>query len=461
MTSLVTAQLTLSNGQSSGTLEYSVKTYAERVLANVDTNEEYAKCADLIRFTLDDIEKVFLEFDGIMRESVVYVNGKRVGGCHFGYLSFEVDITDYVKKGENLLAVHAIVYPDSSRWYSGGGLYRNVRLVTKPSSYVKYNGVWVRQIYVDSKSALFDITVDCVGATGFSAKITAPNGAVSEISSSDNKASYFIENPMLWDVNEPNLYTAQITIDGGDSVTTRFGARKTEFTRNGFFLNGRYLKMNGVCMHHDMGSIGAAVNRSALLRQLEIMKGMGVNALRTSHNPPTPELLDLCDELGIVVMDEFFDEWLNKKVENGYARNFSEHALKDVESIICRDRNHPSVIMWSIGNEIGEQWQEDGWKVARMLADKTREIDPARPITAGLDWYPHCFDNRIAFYVDIVGLNYKPHLYKEVIEKYPNIMLLGSETASCISTRGVYKLPAKIDISLSKNEDLTISDYGL
>lgn len=412
-------------------------------------------------FELEDFETVVLEFDGIMRESYIYINGKRVGGCHFGYLSFEVDITDYVKKGSNLLAIHAIVYPDSSRWYSGGGLYRNVRLVKKPKSYIKYNGVWVRQIYVDSKSALFDITVDSVGANGFNAKITDPKGNVTELSTKDDKLSYFVENPILWDVNEPNLYTAEISIDSGDTVTTKFGIRSTEFTRDGFFLNGRHLKMNGVCMHHDMGSVGVAINRSALLRQLEIMKGMGVNALRTSHNPPAPELLELCDELGILVMDEFFDEWTIKKIENGYARNFNEHALSDVENIIARDRNHPSVIMWSIGNEICEQWNEDGWKIARMLADKTREVDPTRPITAGLDWYPHCFDNRIAFYVDIVGLNYKPHLYKEVKEKYPNIMLLGSETASCISTRGVYKLPAKIDISISKNDDLTISDYGL
>lgn len=412
-------------------------------------------------FELEDFETVVLEFDGIMRESYIYINGKRVGGCHFGYLSFEVDITDYVKNGSNLLAIHAIVYPDSSRWYSGGGLYRNVRLVKKPKSYIKYNGVWVRQIYVDSKSALFDITVDSVGANGFNAKITDPKGNVTELSTKDDKLSYFVENPILWDVNEPNLYTAEISIDSGDTVTTKFGIRSTEFTRDGFFLNGRHLKMNGVCMHHDMGSVGVAINRSALLRQLEIMKGMGVNSLRTSHNPPAPELLELCDELGILVMDEFFDEWTIKKIENGYARNFNEHALSDVENIIARDRNHPSVIMWSIGNEICEQWNEDGWKIARMLADKTREVDPTRPITAGLDWYPHCFDNRIAFYVDIVGLNYKPHLYKEVKEKYPNIMLLGSETASCISTRGIYKLPAKIDISISKNDDLTISDYGL
>jgi beta-galactosidase len=254
---------------------------------------------------------VVLELDGIMCESHIYINGTKVGGCHFGYLSFEVDITDYVIKGANLLAIHAIVYHDSSRWYSGGGLYRNVRLVTKPKEYIKYNGAWIRQIYADSKSALFDITANVVGKAGFTAKITDPKGNITEISTSDDKLSYFIENPMLWDVNEPNLYTAEITIDSGDSIKVRFGARNTKFTKDGFFLNGRYLKMHGVCMHHDLGSLGAAVNVSALKRQLKILKGMGVNSIRTSHNPPTPELLDLCDEYGIVVMDEFFDEWAN------------------------------------------------------------------------------------------------------------------------------------------------------
>lgn len=410
---------------------------------------------------IDKIETVVLELDGVMRESYVYVNGVKVGGCHFGYLSYEVDITDFVKKGQNLIAIYAIVYPDSSRWYSGGGLYRNVRLVNKPKSYIKYNGVWVRQVYADKGFALFDITVDSVGSRGFAAKITDPCGKITELSTKDDKLSYHIENPVLWDVSSPNLYTAEISIDSGDRVEVKFGVRFTEFTRDGFFLNGRMLKMNGVCMHHDMGSIGAAVNCSALRRQLEIMQSMGVNAVRTSHNPPATELLDLCDEMGILVMDEFFDEWADKKVENGYSRNFNQHALDDVRSIVYRDRNHPSVIMWSIGNEICEQWDKDGWKLARMLADETRKSDPTRPVTAGLSCYPECFDYRIAFYLDVVGLNYKPNFYNQVREKYPNILLLGSETESCISTRGVYKLPAKIDIGPTKYDDLTVSDYGL
>lgn len=411
---------------------------------------------------LDEIETAFLELDGVMWESHVYVNGKRVGGCHFGYLSYEIDITEALVKGKNLIAIHAIVPSESARWYSGAGLYRNLRLVTKPKTHIVYNGVWVRQVYADAQSALFDLTVETNGEAGFCAKITDPKGIlVREIASEDDKASLFLENPMLWDVDAPNLYTAEISLASGDAVTVRFGARECEFTKDGFFLNGRYLKMNGVCMHHDQGSIGAAVNRSALIRQIEILKGMGVNAYRTSHNPPAPELLELCDEMGILVMDEFFDEWTVAKVANGYSNHFREKALSDVEAVIRRDRNHPSVMMWSIGNEIGEQRQEDGWKMARILSDTVHRLDPARPVTAGCDRYPACFDNRLAFYLDVVGLNYKPHTYKEVKQNYPNVMLLGSETASCVSTRGVYNLPAEVSIGEPKNKELTISDYGL
>lgn len=410
---------------------------------------------------IDEIETAFLELDGVMSESRVYVNGKYVGGCHFGYLSYEVDITDAVVKGKNLIAIHAVLLPESARWYPGAGLYRNVRLITKPKTHILYNGVWVREVYADAKSALFDITVETNGCVGFCARITDFEGnLVREISSNDDKASLMIENPVLWDVDSPNLYTAEITLESGDAVSVRFGVRFCKFTKDGFFLNGRRLKLNGVCMHHDMGSIGAAINRSALIRQIEIMKGMGVNAYRTSHNPPAPELLELCDEMGILVMDEFFDEWTIPKVENGYVRHFEKHALSDMEAVIRRDRNHPSVIMWSIGNEIGEQKEEHGWKLARKLADTVRAIDPTRPVTAGCDRYPYCLDNRLAFYLDVLSLNYKPLFYPEVRKNYPNLPLLGSETASCITTRGVYHLPAEVVIGYPKHDDLTLSDYG-
>ena len=410
---------------------------------------------------VESVEKVVLELDGVMCESSVYVNGKRAGGCHYGYLSYEVDITDYVQKGKNLIAIHAVVKPQSSRWYPGAGLYRNIRLIEKPKAHITYNGVWARQTYVDEKTAIFEISVDSVGAKGFTAKITDPKGETTELSTDTDKLLYYIENPILWDVDAPNLYKAEITLDSGDSVTVTFAPRKIEFTKDGFFLNGRYLKLNGICMHHDMGSVGTALNISALSRQLDIMQEMGVNAVRTSHNPPAPELLELCDKRGLLVIDEFFDEWKEPKVKNGYAANFDKCAIKDLESVIRRDRNHPSVIMWSIGNEIGEQLTENGWQVARMLTDAVHKTDPTRPTTAGFDRYPECFDSKIVFCVDVVGLNYKPHTYKVVKEKYPDLILYGSETASCISTRGVYKLPAEIDISLKTNPDLTVSDYGL
>ena len=409
---------------------------------------------------IEKIDSLTLEFDGVMCESDIYLNGTRVGGCHYGYRSFEVDITDYAKVGKNLLAVRTRVLPDSSRWYPGAGIYRNVRLVNKPASHIKYNGVFVKQISASEKYAELEISVECVGCTGFTAKITSPTGDITEYTAKENTLSIVINDPMLWDVDAPNLYTAEI-LAGEDSELLRFGIRNIKFTKNGFYLNGRYLKMHGACMHHDMGMIGAAVNRSAICRQIEILKGMGTNAIRTAHNPPSPELLDLCDEYGILVMDEFFDEWSESKIKNGYARHFEKHALSDLEAIVKRDRNHPSVIMWSIGNEIGEQMRSDGWRVAKPLHDKTKELDPSRPTTAGCNMYPQCFESKIALTVDIAGLNYKPHFYKEVRERYPDILLVGSETESCVSTRGAYDLPAKINIGDPSNDELTVSDYGL
>ena len=412
--------------------------------------------------TLGEAESVALELDGVMWQSHIYVNGKRAGGCHYGYLSFEVDITDYVHVGENLIAVHAVLPPDCSRWYPGAGLYRNVRLVTRPKAHIAYSGIWVRPLSVTHSEAQLALCVDAVGATGFYARITDPEGkTVYEGKTDGERMLVRIESPMLWDIGSPRLYNACVTLEGGDTVSVPFGVRSTAFTEDGFFLNGRYTKIKGVCLHHDAGCIGAAVNPSALTRQIELLKGMGINAIRTSHNPPAPELLTLCDEHGILVIDEFFDEWAEAKVKNGYHTSFEKHALSDIESIVRRDRNHPSVIMWSIGNEIGEQRYASGKALGEMLSRKTKEVDPTRPTTAGFDAYPDCFTHGLAFCVDVVGLNYKPHFYKETKEKYPNVLLYGSETASCISTRGVYTLPAKIDIGEPKNDALTVSDYGL
>ena len=411
---------------------------------------------------IEKADKVFLEFDGVMWNSRIYINGKLAGKNHFGYKSFCVDITDFVDFGkENLIAVYAEVRENSGRWYSGAGIYRNVRITSKPEKHIAYNGVWVRQTYADKGLAILDISAELVNTNGFTAKITSPNGETFEYTTESDAILAEIKNPILWDIDEPNLYTVEITLENGYSETVRFGIRMCEFTKQGFFLNGRYLKMNGVCMHHDLGAIGAAVNKSALKRQIEIMKGMGVNAWRTSHNPPAPELLDLCDEMGLVVMDEFFDEWRLQKVKNGYAQTYDEFVKQDVVDIIKRDRNHPSVIMWSTGNEVREQIDDNGWKEARILYDTVKATDPTRPVTNGLSHYPACYTKYMAFYTDIVGLNYKPHTYGDDLKNYPEKMLLGSETASCISSRGIYHFPAEITIADKRWDDLAISDYGL
>lgn len=406
--------------------------------------------------------RIFLECDGIMWNSVIYCNGIEVGKCHFGYKSFEVELTDTIRFGErNLIAVFAEVETYCCRWYPGGGIYRNLRLVKKDPSHIRYHGIWVRTLET-KPIARFEITADLENASGFTAEILAPDGTcVCTASTEEDTLFVAIENPEYWDLDHPALYTAVITLESGDSEAIRFGIRSSEFTRDGYFLNGRYQKLNGVCMHHDLGSLGAAVNISALRRQLEILRGMGVNAIRTSHNPPTTELLDLCDEMGFVVMDEFFDEWDHAKVEHGYSRYFMQHAHKDVIDIIRRDRNHPCVILWSIGNEIEEQNIPDGWKEAKMLSETVHATDPTRPVTAGLSRPDESFANHLAYYLDVVGLNYKPLRYKEFHQKHPEVIFIGSETESCVSTRSVYHLPAEVEIPAICRDSLTVSAYDL
>lgn len=420
-------------------------------------------------------EKLFLEFDGVMWDSDVYVNGKHAFFNHFGYKSFSVDITDFVACGKtNHIAVAARVYEDCSRWYPGAGIYRNVYLVQKSPIHIDYNGVWLRQLEIAEGSATFLLQLDYTGpeTVMFRADIVDPSGAtVAQVQHGTYLGElsdiFRIPNVQLWDIDTPNLYTAKIELldEAGnvqDNVSVKFGARKIKFTPDGgFFLNDRQQKMNGVCNHHDLGSLGAAVNVAALRRQLRLMKEMGVNAIRTSHNPPSPELLELCDELGFLVMDEFFDEWYIPKVTSGYAKYYREHAAGDVVDVIRRDRNHPSVVLWSIGNEINEQGDKEGWRAAKMLSETAHHTDPTRPVTAGFDRGWACFDNHLANFVDVVGLNYKPHMYAEAHRKHPDMVLVGTETASCVSTRGVYSFPAEINIPVRLEDDLSVSAYDM
>lgn len=420
-------------------------------------------------------DAVALEFDGVMWESHVYVNGTQVYFNHFGYKSFETDLTPYVKPGEKaLIAVKAEVFPDCSRWYPGGGIFRNVRLVTKSAAHIRYHGVWMRQLTVTPEKAAFELSVDHTADSSASlhAEIVSPSGetvCVSDHGDCYGELSAMIEIPApeLWSIAAPRLYTVRVELrdaegQATDEETVRFGIRTVEFTPDkGFFLNGEHVKLNGVCNHHDLGSIGAAVNVAALRRQLRLMKEMGVNAIRTSHNPPSPELLELCDEMGFCVMDEMFDEWYTPKIANGYAKYFREHAAQDAVDIIRRDRNHPSVVLWSIGNEIGEQKDPEGWRAAKLLSETCHRTDPTRKTTAGFDNPWGAFDNHLADYVDVVGINYKPHKYAEFHEAHPGMCFVGTETESCISTRGVYHLPAEIGIPVRKHDDLTVSAYDL
>ena len=410
-----------------------------------------------------------LIFDGVMWECEVYLNGAPVGKNHFGYRSFSIDISDAASYGaDNLLAVKAILPHDASRWYPGSGIYRNVYFVTKEKDSVAYCGI---KTQIDTKQdgslAEIELSVDTCGEPDLiKFQLTDKDGNTVLTGEGNGTINTALPSPKLWTLEEPYLYTLKVsTVKGGevsDTDSVRLGFRNCLFTPDkGFFLNGKPTKIHGVCMHHDLGIFGAAINYSVLKRQITIMHEMGVNSIRTSHNPPAPELLDLCDEMGILVMDEFFDEWRIPKIGGGYAKNFDEHAESDVVAIIRRDINHPSVFMWSIGNEIEEQKQADGAKTARWLTDICHREDRTRPTTAGLNSNIQAEENGFFDAVDLVGLNYKPHLYKKYHEKYPDKIFYGSETESCVSTRGEFKLPVVVESIAPCREDLTVSDYAL
>jgi len=410
-----------------------------------------------------------LIFDGVMWECEVFVNGRLVGKNHFGYRSFSVDISNAINYGgENLLAVKAILKYDCSRWYPGAGIYRNLWLVTKAVDSVAYCGIKTQiDTKVDGSRADIELTVNTCGAPdSFKFELVDSDGRITLEGEGKEACNIKLDSPHLWTLNAPYLYTLSVhTVKNGkvtDTDSVRLGFRDCKFTPDkGFFLNGKPTKIHGVCMHHDMGIFGAAINYSVLKRQLTVMHDMGVNSIRTSHNPPAPELLDLCDEMGILVMDELFDEWKTPKITNGYAQYFEDHAESDAVAVIRRDINHPSVFIWSIGNEVEEQKHSDGAEIAQWLTDICHREDRTRPTTSGFNFYPQAENNGLFDAVDLVGLNYKPHLYKTLHEKYPDKIFYGSETESCISTRGEYKFPVEVEPNAPQRKDLTVSDYAL
>ena len=423
---------------------------------------------------------VAVEFDGAMNNSEVWINGHYLGSRPFGYMGFQFDLSDYLNYGgDNVIAVKLSPEDLSSRWYPGAGLYRNVWLEVKDPIHVGHWGTYITtpevtdaQAVVVIESAVVNtgtqespVTVETVilDADGeemdrVDSEVNVESGQTTVVSQ-----SLVVSAPHRWDIDDPYLYCAVTQLnqdtDVIDVYETSFGIRTIEFdAENGFVLNGRRVQLNGVCMHHDLGPLGAAVNRRATERQLQIMQEMGVNAIRTSHNPPSPEQLEFCDRLGLLCQVEAFDVWEMPKVPNGYNKYFAEWHERDLRDMIRRDRNHPCVIMWSIGNEILEQSRDDGWKITRHLTAICKDEDPTRPVTAGFNNYPKPYETGMAAEVDLVGMNYKPLGYAEIKAKHPEWILYGSETSSCTSSRGVYHLPIE---KYNTHGSLQVTSYDL
>lgn len=403
-----------------------------------------------------------LIFDGAMSEARVFVNGKEACFWPCGYNSFYCDVTSLVNEDgkNNTLAVRLENRPQSSRWYPGAGLYRNVHVVTTEKIHVPVWGTQITTPYVKDEyaSVCLRITILNAGKTELTVVTDIMDADGQVVSTKTNKGvinhdqpfsqNFIVERPKLWSPETPVLYKAVSKIYSGDTLldtySTRFGIRTIEYIADkGFYLNGKRRKFQGVCNHHDLGPLGAAINVAALRHQLTLLKEMGCDAIRTSHNMPAPELVELCDEMGFMMMLEPFDEWDIAKCDNGYHRFFNEWAEKDMVNMLRQYRNNPCVVMWSIGNEVPTQWSPEGYKVAKFLQDICHREDPTRPVTCGMDQVKSVLANGFAAMLDIPGLNYRAHLYDEAYERLPQNIILGSETSSTVSSRGVYKFPVE------------------
>jgi beta-galactosidase len=449
----------------------------------------------------DSGRRIALEVDGAMAFSSFWLNGHFIGGWPYGYTSFTLDLTPFLRVGgENVLAVRLENPEMSSRWYPGSGLYRNLWLTETSPVRVAHWGTFVSTPRITPRAAIVnvDVTLENLSSAELELTLITTLHELDEKGHSRAEASASsefvvltlpagqqalrtqcieLEKPKLWQLKRPRRYVAITELHAGDRlldrVETSFGVRSVEVDPDvGLLLNGERVPLNGVCMHHDLGALGSALNTRALERQLEILQEMGCNAIRTSHNPPAPELLELCDRRGLLVMVEAFDCWRRgKKQPEGlkegdpgfryfdYGSVFDDWHERDLRAMLRRDRNHPSVVMWSIGNEVLEQWYPDGWKLSTRLAGLVREEDRTRPITSG-------FNGEIAGYsgfqtaVDVVGYNYKPWAYEKLHRDNPTIAIVGSETSSCISTRGEYFFPVTDDIGQGQ-VNFQVSSYDL
>jgi beta-galactosidase len=419
-----------------------------------------------------------VEFDGAMSDAHVWLNGKELGERPSGYSSFAFDLTPYLNfGGENVLAVRLTPEKDASRWYPGAGIYRNVWMTVTGSVHTAHWGTYVTTPQVSDAGAQVRVRTDVQNAGREVAKadllttildadgreIARASTAIEIPAEGTQTADTTIEvaHPERWDIDRPYLYTLVSTVQQNgkavDRHTTPFGIRTLEFTPTDLKLNGRSIRLKGVCDHHDLGALGAAVNRRGTERQLQILKAMGANAIRTSHNPPSLELLELADKMGFLVMDEAFDMWKEPKVANGYSKYFDQWSDRDLTDMIHRDRNHPSVILWSIGNEIPEQWRADGWKIAGHLTEICHREDPTRPVTSAMNGPDPAIKNNFAQQLDVKGLNYSAARYQRLLAAHPDWIFLGSETESAVSSRGVYDLPL-VKYEKSPTHELTSYD---
>ncbi len=413
---------------------------------------------------------ITVEFDGVYKNSEVWINGKYLGKRPYGYSSFSYEISKYLKTGKNIIAVKVdnSLQPDS-RWYSGSGIYRNVWLTSTAKIAVAHWGTFVKSDFFEANAkdphysqahAVVEINTKIINKTGkmqsadVIESIYDPNGKLVnnttyKVKKLANEQDVFskllsLNHPILWSLENPNQYklVTQILQNGKviDSYETKFGIRSFNFdAQKGFSLNGKPMKIYGVCLHHDLGALGAAVNIRAMERQLEIMKEMGVNAIRTAHNLPAPEFLDLCDKMGFLVMDEAFDMWAKKKNKNDYHLNFPEWHKRDLEDMVLRDRNHPSIILWSIGNEIREQFDSTGIALTKELVGIVKKLDETRPVISALTETDSAKNFMYqAKALDIYGLNYNHKKYADFPKNYPGVKFLATETTSGLQTRGFY-----------------------
>lgn len=430
----------------------------------------YRKSFELSEFTKG--KKALLVFDGAMSDAQVYINGEKVGNHPFGYAYFYFDISKFIKEGENLLAVRLENKPYSSRWYPGAGIYRKVQIIVKDKVNFEQWGTFITTPNISEKVAQVNIKSKVNGENiKVITEIVDSEGEIVAIKSSEEQFNGLIEqnvavkNPKIWDINSPHLYTAKLKLYQDEKLmdihTVRFGIRSVVYKRGkGLVLNGNVTKFKGVCLHHDLGPLGAAINKSALKRQLMILKDMGCNAIRSSHNMPSHEQLELCDEMGFLFLAESFDEWARPKVKNGYNLYFDEWAEKDVVNLVRATRNHPCIVMWSSGNEVPDQRGSIGVKRAKWLQDIFHREDPTRPVTVGMDQVKVTMKTGFGTIMDIPGLNYRTHLYHEAYDKFPQGFILGSETASTVSSRGIYKFPVK-EGKMVRYDDFQSSSYDL